>query len=96
MNSEKQLLNRKMYKDIKRYDREQMELFAKNLYMEGLKDGAKSVEVEVEIDIDSIVNRIKEMLRVRLGIGNIRFNRANIEQDIKEMFKGEINNNKEN
>lgn len=36
---EKQLLNRKIYKAIKKYDRQEMEDFFRTIYEEGFKDG---------------------------------------------------------
>ena len=39
---EKNVINRKMYKDIKKYDRQEMERFLSTLYKEGFQDGAKS------------------------------------------------------
>ncbi len=39
---EKNVINRKMYKDIKKYDRQEMERFLATLYKEGFQDGAKS------------------------------------------------------
>lgn len=39
---EKQLLNRKTYKEIKKYDRREMEEFLGDIYSSGFKDGANS------------------------------------------------------
>lgn len=39
---EKQLINRKTYKDIKKYDRQEMENFLRIIYTKGFKDGASS------------------------------------------------------
>lgn len=36
------LFNRKMYKDIKKYDRQQMEDFVKSIYVSGFNDGAEA------------------------------------------------------
>ncbi|WP_273328188.1 hypothetical protein [Vallitalea guaymasensis] len=86
----KQFIDRKMYKGIKKYDRQQMEQFAKNLYTEGFKAGFDYIEkIEVKIETDIFIAKIKEILRVRLGIGNVRFNKSNIERDIKDMFQQE-------
>lgn len=38
--AKQQLINRAKYKDIKRYDHNQMERFARSLYESGFKDGA--------------------------------------------------------
>lgn len=40
-------------------------------------------------DIESLVSKLKELLRVKLGIGKFRLERANIKQDIKDMFQQE-------
>lgn len=39
---ERSLINRKMYKDIKKYDRQEMERFLATLYSEGFQEGVKS------------------------------------------------------
>lgn len=39
---EKNLINRKMYKEIKKYDRQEMERFLANIYKQGFDDGAEA------------------------------------------------------
>lgn len=39
---EKNLINRKMYKEIKKYDRQEMERFLANIYKQGFEDGAEA------------------------------------------------------
>lgn len=39
MNASKSIITREKYKEIKKYDRQQMERFLTNLYTEGIKDG---------------------------------------------------------
>lgn len=61
---EKQLLNRKLYKDIKKYDRQEMETFLLNIYAEGFKDGcekgANSVQqVDFKMELVQLLEGIK-------------------------------------
>lgn len=49
MNASKGIITREKYKEIKKYDRQQMETFLTNLYTEGVNDGieqGKSFKVE--------------------------------------------------
>ena len=46
--AKQQLINRAKYKDIKRYDHNQMEQFARSLYESGLKDGAAQAIAKTE------------------------------------------------
>ncbi len=39
---EKDLINRKTYKAVKRYDRQEMERFLKDIYTQGFRDGAEA------------------------------------------------------
>lgn len=71
--------DRKMYKDIKKYDREQMESFCKSIYLSGFEDGAEaSGNADFKIKLvqlldktkgigdktrDKILNTLKEMER---------------------------------
>lgn len=59
------ILNRKLYKNIKKYDREQLETYLINLYMEGHKDGRNDVP---GVDISAI----KEIVIGVKGIGEKR------------------------
>lgn len=79
------ILNRKQYKDVKRFDREQMESYLINLYMEGYEDGRKSVPGVDITEIRGIVSNIK-------GIGEKRTDE--IVQRIEEVFKEDSNGRK--
>ena len=79
-NLEKQLLNRKLYKEIKKYDRQQMEKFLRDLYSSGFKDGAEAgnkADTKIEIvqflqplDIKGIGEKTKEkILQAYMGRG---------------------------
>ena len=46
--AKQQLINRTKYKDIKRYDHNQMEQFARSLYESGFNDGVKQAMAETE------------------------------------------------
>ncbi|MSU01897.1 hypothetical protein [Tissierella pigra] len=73
---EKQLLNRKIYKSIKKYDRQEMEDFLRTIYEEGFKDGfqegtktGQQVDVQIELvqflehlDIKGIGEKTKEKI----------------------------------
>lgn len=53
-------LNRKMYKDIKKYDRQQMENFLKNIYSEGFRDGAEvGDKTDFRIRLSEVLNKTK-------------------------------------
>lgn len=55
---EKNLLNRKLYKAIKKYDRQEMETFVKTVYSEGFKDGVKSAEkADFKIKLVQVLER---------------------------------------
>ena len=55
---EKNLLNRKLYKAIKKYDRQGMETFVKTVYSEGFKDGAESAKnVDFKIKLVQVLER---------------------------------------
>ena len=71
--AKQQLVNRTKYKDIKRYDHNQMEQFARSLYERGLKDGAAQAMAKTEsskkqIDFDLL---IEKLLAVK-GIGAVK------------------------
>lgn len=71
------LLNRKMYKDIKRYDRQQMENFLKNIYSEGFRDGADAGDkADFRIRLSEVLNKTK-------GVGEILYDR--IMENAKEV-----------
>ena len=73
------ILNRKLYKNIKKYDREQMESYLVNLYMEGYEDGRNDVP-GVDISV------IKEIVMNVKGVGEKRA--EEIVRKIKERMKG--------
>lgn len=79
------ILNRKQYKDVKRFDREQMESYLINLYMEGYEDGRKSVPGVDITEIRGIISSIK-------GIGEKRTDE--IIKRIEEAFKEDSNGRK--
>ena len=71
--AKQQLINRAKYKDIKRYDHNQMERFARSLYESGLKDGAAQAMVKAEsskkqMDFDLLMEK---MLAIK-GIGAVK------------------------
>lgn len=52
------MFNRKMYKDIKKYDREQMQKFCENLYSQGFKDGSKAGDnTDFRIKLSKVLNK---------------------------------------
>lgn len=57
------LMNRKMYKEIKKYDRREMEQFLVTMYSNGFEDGVNA-NAKVDYEIDLI-----EKLRSKKGIG---------------------------
>lgn len=71
--AKQQLINRTKYKDIKRYDHNQMEQFARSLYESGLKDGAAQVMAKTEsskkqMDFDLLTEKL---LSIK-GIGAVK------------------------
>lgn len=57
------LLNRKTYKAIKKYDRQEMERFVATVYSEGFQDGAESAEgADFKI-------KLVQLLRDTKGVG---------------------------
>ena len=74
------LINRTRYKDIKRYDHQQMEDFLTEVYKNGFIDGKESV-IGVEIqDVEAALKDVK-------GIGPVVWNR--IKERLAELFKKE-------
>lgn len=54
------LLNRKIYKDIKKYDREQMEEYLRLVYKEGFRDGVESGNnADFKIKLVQVLNKTK-------------------------------------
>ena len=71
--AKQQFINRTKYKDIKRYDHNQMEQFARSFYERGLKDGAAQAMAKMEsgrkqLDFDLLK---KQLLLVK-GIGAVK------------------------
>lgn len=73
------ILNRKLYKNIKKYDREQMESYLVNLYMEGYEYDRNDVP-GVDISV------IKEIVMNVKGVGEKRA--EEIVRKIEERMKG--------
>lgn len=74
------LINRTRYKDIKRYDHQQMEDFLTEVYKNGFIDGEASVTgVELQ-DVEKALQDVK-------GIGPVVWNRIN--ERLDELFRKE-------
>lgn len=73
------ILRREDYKKVKKMDRQEMEEFCKNLYMNGYNDGRESVP---GIDI----NQVKDAILETKGIGQNRL--ASIMESIEKRFGG--------
>lgn len=77
----KYMTTRVQYKAVKSYDHAQFDAFCTNIYAEGFKDGAKSVQ---GADVTDVMERIKTVK----GIGDKRL--VQIEQAVSVLFnKGE-------
>lgn len=75
-------MSRKKYKDIKKYDRSQMETFIESIYTDGIKDGFKNgVNTIIEI-VDSGVKNCE-------GIGQKRYEAImeSIHNELKKVSK---------
>jgi len=86
--AKQQLINRTKYKDIKRYDHNQMEQFARSLYESGLKDGAaqaiaKTESSKKQMDFDLLT----EKLLLIKGIGAVKAEQ--IVSVVKEVMENE-------
>lgn len=77
-NNEKYMFTREWYKEIKKFDRQQMEEFCKNLYMEGYKDGKEDIP---GIDLEKVVEAISQVK----GIGEKRL--QNIIDSVSVLFE---------
>lgn len=74
------LINRTKYKDIKRYDHQQMEDFLTDVYKNGFIDGQESVTgVELQ-DVEDALRSVK-------GIGPVVWER--IKERLAELFRKE-------
>ena len=74
------LINRTRYKDIKRYDHQQMEDFLTEVYKNGYADGKESVPVVELQDVEKALRDVK-------GIGPVVWNRIN--ERLAELFRKE-------
>mgnify|MGYP001101624542 CR=1 FL=1 len=86
--AKQQLINRAKYKDIKRYDHNQMEQFARSLYESGLKDGvaqaiAKTESSKKQMDFDLLTEKL---LSIK-GIGAVKAEQ--IVSVVKEVMENE-------
>ena len=83
---DKYMINRTKYKDIKRYDHQQMEDFLTDVYKNGYVDGKESVTgVELQ-DAEAALKDVK-------GIGPVVWNR--IQERLAELFRRRMNHDKE-
>ena len=83
---DKYMINRTKYKDIKRYDHQQMEDFLTDVYKNGYVDGKESVTgVELQ-DVEAALKDVK-------GIGPVVWNR--IQERLAEFFRRRMNHDKE-
>ena len=83
---DKYMINRTKYKDIKRYDHQQMEDFLTDVYKNGYVDGKESVTgVELQ-DVEAALKDVK-------GIGPVGWNR--IQERLAELFRRRMNHDKE-
>ena len=57
-------ITRKIYKDIKRYDHNQMNKFLTNYYVNGFNDGLNSANIDYDV--------LKEVLLSVKGIGAVK------------------------
>lgn len=67
--SEEKLLDRKIYRDIKKMDKKALNTFIHNIYNTGKKDALSEIDV-TEINIEQIRAEISEIK----GIGETRLN----------------------
>ena len=71
--AKQQLINRAKYKDIKRYDHNQMEQFARSLYESGFNDGVKQAMAETESGKKQMdFGLLMEKLLAIKGIGAVK------------------------
>lgn len=79
----KYLINRNMYKDIKKFDHRQMEDFLTDVYKSGCQDGEASVtKVELQ-DVEAALQEVK-------GIGPVVWGRIKVH--LEELFRKEQEN----
>ena len=75
--NKKPLINRALYKAIKKYDHQQMEEFAQNLYMSGVQAGRDSV---LGVDLEEIMKAIAGTN----GIGTVKL--AAIRENVNKLY----------
>lgn len=79
----KYLINRTMYKDIKKFDHQQMENFLTDVYKSGYQDGEASVtRVELQ-DVEVALQEVK-------GIGSVVWGRIKVH--LEDLFRKEQKN----
>lgn len=69
------LINRKVYKDIKKYDHKQMETFLTNVYKQGKADAIEELAEERMKDLERVQideNELKAKLLGIKGIGEVK------------------------
>lgn len=69
------LINRKVYKDIKKYDHKQMETFLTNVYTQGKVDAINELAEERMKDLERVQideNKLKAKLLSIKGIGEVK------------------------
>lgn len=76
----KYLINRNIYKDIKKFDHQQMENFLTDVYKSGYQDGKASVtKVELQ-DVENALQTVK-------GIGPVVWGRIKVH--LEDLFRKE-------
>lgn len=80
MRQRKPLINRALYKAIKKYDHQQMEHFAQDLYLSGYDAGRKSVP---GVDLTAIM----EAVATTSGIGSVKLEA--IRKNVDKLFAGQ-------
>lgn len=63
------LLNRKTYKEVKKMDRQRMEMFIAGIYSEGFNDGSDAGD-----NVDFRI-RLSEVLHATKGVGPVMYDR---------------------
>ena len=61
------LVNRTVYKAVKKYDHQQFEDFCTNVYKSGWEDGKASVNALDASEIETVIRSIKGIGEVRIG-----------------------------
>ena len=83
---DKYMIHRTTYKDIKRYDHQQMEDFLTDVYKNGYVDGKESV---TGVELQNVEAALKDVK----GIGPVVWNR--IQERLAELFRRRMNHDKE-